>query len=114
MNESQYEEYETDELFCKTAEGTLVQTESEADDGDDDVDFLHAVDTLVSLENETQIELPPKKKQKKEEKKSIGERELIHRIMGCRHCKCKFGYDEDINIHRRIDEIFDKMRQTVK
>lgn len=82
---------------------------------EDDEDFYAAVETLVALENQNtdDEEEHQRKKQKIDENGTLSDRQLLHRIMGCRHCKCKLGYVEDVGIHKRIDEIFNKMKQTV-
>lgn len=78
-------------------------------------EFKSAVDTLLNLDNfDKDEEEPAKKKAKVEENLGISDREIVHRMMGCRHCRSRFGHEEDITIHRRIDEIFNQMKQTVK
>lgn len=82
---------------------------------EEDEEFVDAVETLMSFDKSSLCdELPVLKKQRVEVKPFLGEREIVHRILGCRHCKSKFGCEEDVDIHRKIDEIFERMKQTVK
>lgn len=81
---------------------------------EEDVDFIDAVNILTSLDAEEPTVEPVKKKARKEETGTLSERQIIHRMMGCKHCKKKLGDVEDMSIHMRIDEIFNKMRETVK
>lgn len=42
-------------------------------------------------------------------------RKILHTMYGCRHCKSKFGHVEDERtIHKKIDDIFKLMKQTVQ
>lgn len=79
-----------------------------------DEEFESAVNTLLSLEQVSKEEEPATKKARIEEPVCMSDREIVHKMMGCRHCRSRFGHEEDITIHRRIDEIFNKMKQTVK
>jgi len=109
-----------EEIIFEIESHEYIEVESESTESmeeieDEDEDFFNAVISLVSMEKASQIEEeePERKKQKMDEKPTLSERQILHRIMGCRHCKCRLGYVEDEGIHKKIDEIFNKMKQTV-
>jgi hypothetical protein len=104
-------EYEiNDEIMFMPTENLLEDNNDEEDE-----EFVAAVETLMSFEiKDREHDFPALKKQKVETKPHLSERQIVHRILGCRHCKNKFGCDSDINIHKKIDDIFDRMKQTVK
>jgi hypothetical protein len=100
----------TDEVIYDSSENILEEVVDEEDD-----EFVAAVQTLMSFEvQESKDDFPALKKQKVETKPHLSERQIVHRILGCRHCKSKFGCEADVNIHKKIDDIFDRMKQTVK
>lgn len=97
-------EYEYDNRNLEEEKQTIEEVDEE---------FENAVNTLMSLERDDKDE-PLLKKARKEQNSNLSDREIIHTMMGCRHCRSRFGHSEDLSIHHRINEIFDKMKQTVK
>ena len=101
-------QYEVDENG-ETKE--IIHTDSEKEEDDENA-FQEAVGTFMN-DDEPSYQEPVTKKCRVEEPTYLTDREIVHKWMGCKHCKCRFGNEEDITIHRRIDEIFNKMQQTV-
>jgi hypothetical protein len=84
---------------------TYIPTEEEDDD------FSNAVEILNNLQEMT--ERPEKRRRVEANRPLLTERQIVHRMYGCRHCKVKTPSVEDKTIHERIDEIFRKMKETV-
>lgn len=96
-------------------EFVIEQNQSEDEAPEDDEELQCAIDELFTEKAIiAEDEEPVPKKARTEEISRMSDRQLLHKIWGCRHCKTRFGHEQDITIHRRIDEIFEKMKQTVK
>lgn len=98
------EEFEETEVFVEMGS---VRSES-------DEEFEAAVDVLNCLGICNSVEENPKKKMKTEDNQTrMTDRQIIHKMYGCKHCRLKISTTEDLSIHQKIDAIFNKMQQTV-
>lgn len=91
-----------------------------SDINDDDEEFNCAVDVLTELAGNDLSESKCTKKRSRSEMEPQMEpqmerdRIIVHRMYGCKQCKLKMGHEEDYkSIHKKIDEIFKLMKQTV-
>lgn len=86
------------------------------DINDDDEEFHCAIDVLTELAGNDLSESKCTKKRPCSEMETQFERDrlIVHRMYGCKQCKHKMGHEEDYkSIHKKIDEIFKLMKQTV-
>lgn len=100
---------------CDSDIGDMNEYEEEFSP-DEDEEFQTAVIELTEMANNASSpDLTENKKRKLNcVNVSDEERAIVHKMYGCRHCKCKFGNEEDYNtIHKKIDDIFKLMKQTV-
>lgn len=84
---------------------------------DEDEKFEQAVFELSEMTGQEFFDQPCSKKRTREknEDREDCSRKILHTMYGCRHCKSKLGHIEDEKtIHKRIDEIFKLMKQTVQ
>jgi hypothetical protein len=106
INMSFSEESEFEETI---SEGIVEQ---EQDD-----EFEEAVFELSALTGQQFVDDPISKKRplETEDEKECSSRKILHTMYGCRHCKSKLGHMEDERtIHKKIDDIFKLMKQTVQ
>jgi hypothetical protein len=102
--------YSEESEFEETISEGIVEPEQ-------DEEFEVAVFELSELTGNNLLEEKNTKKRSLEtnEVEDSQDRKIVHRMYGCRHCKSKLGHVEDMHsIHKRIDEIFKLMKETVQ